>query len=104
MFAIVVIFLICAALTGIFTILELNWSIKNFLEGWNHYMGPLKIIALVLLPLYMMPIFLDVGITLAVTTFLGAEGMMGLMTSMVITSSVAGYLFYMRRKHNWKYF
>ena len=104
MFAIVVIFLICAALTGIFTILELNWSIKNFLEGWNSHMGPFKVIDIILLPLYMMPIFLDVGITLGVTTFLGAEGMMGLMTSMVITSSVAGYLFYMRRKHGWKYF
>lgn len=104
MLAVVVIFLSCAVLTGIFTILELNWSIKNFREGWHSYKGPFKVLAILKLPLYMMPILLDVGITLSITMFLGAEGMMGLMVSMTITSAIAGYLFYMRRKHGWKYF
>ena len=104
MFAIVIIFLVCAAATGMFIVLELNWSIRNFQNGWKSRKGPFKIIAIAMIPLYGMPIILDVLITIGVTMFLGAEGMMGLMTSMVITSSVGGYLFYKRRKHGWIYF
>ena len=103
MFGIVAIFGICAVATGIFMILELNWSIKNLMQTWHSLWGPLKIFIIPMIPLCFMPIILDVLITIGITMFIGAEGMMGLMTSMVICSCIAGYLFYMRRKHNWKY-
>ena len=96
-------FCIFALITGIFIILEINWSIKNVMENWKKFWGPLKIFAILLAPLCFMPVILDVVATIGIGTLLGAEGMMGMAVSMIITSSIAGYLFYMRRKHNWKY-
>ena len=96
-------FCIFALITGIFIILEINWSIKNVMENWKKFWGPLKIFAILLAPLCFMPVILDVVATIGIGTLLGAKGMMGMAVSMIITSSIAGYLFYMRRKHNWKY-
>jgi len=98
-----VIFGVCSLMTGLFIVLELNWSIQNLMRLWNRCWGPLKILAIILSPLCFMPVILDVIITLGVTMLLGAEGMMGLMASMVVASTVAGYLYYMRRKHGWQY-
>lgn len=92
-----------ALITGVFIILEINWSIKNVMENWEKFWGPLKIFAILLSPLCFMPVILDVTITIGIGMLLGAEGMMGMAVSMIITSAIAGYLFYMRRKHNWKY-
>lgn len=103
MFGITVIFGICALITGSFIILELNWSIQNIRYHWNRMWGPAKIVAILLAPFCMMPVILDVTITLAIAYLLGTSGMMGMMVSMVVTSTIAGYLFYMRRKHNWRY-
>jgi hypothetical protein len=103
MLGIVIIFGICALATGIFIILELNWSINNLMLTWDKLWGPLKIFILPMAPICFLPVLIDVAITLAVTSFLGAEGMMGLLTSGIICSAVAGYLYYMRRRHNWKY-
>lgn len=103
MFGIVIIFGICAIATCAFLILELNWSIKNLMTTWNSLWGPLKIFIIPMIPICFLPILIDVAITLAVIRFLGAEGMMGLLTAGIVCSGIAGYLYYMRRKHNWKY-
>ena len=100
---VVIIFGVCALMTGGFIILKLNWSINNVMENWKKFYGPLKIFAIILAPLCFMPVILDVSITIAIGLLLGTEGMMGMMVSMMVTSAIAGYLFYMRRKHKWKY-
>ncbi|HLD91486.1 MAG TPA: hypothetical protein VI911_10860 [Patescibacteria group bacterium] len=103
MFATVILFAITAILTGVFMILELNWSIHNLMRTWSQLWGPLKIMIIPMIPVCFLPIILDVAITLGIVTFLGAEGMMGLLTSSIMCSAIAGYLFYMRRKHQWRY-
>jgi hypothetical protein len=103
MLGIVIIFGICALTTGIFIILELNWSIHNLMATWAKLWGPMKIIIIPMAPICFLPVIIDVCITLGVTMFLGAEGMMGLLTSGIICSAIAGYLYYMRRKHNWRF-
>jgi hypothetical protein len=103
MFGVVIIFVLCAAATGLFMILEVNWSINNLMRTWNQLWGPLKIFIIPMFPICFMPVILDVLLTIGITMLLGAEGMMGLMVSMMICSAMAGYLFYMRRKHNWRF-
>jgi uncharacterized membrane protein HdeD (DUF308 family) len=93
----------CAIITGVFIILELNWSIQNIMDNWKKFWGPLKIFAILLAPFCFMPVILDVLITIGVGMLLGTSGMMGMMVSMLVTSIVAAFLYYMRRKHNWKY-
>lgn len=103
MLGIVIIFGVCAIVTGIFIILELNWSINNFMKLWAHFWGPGKILAILGFPICFLPVGIDVGITIGVGMLLGTEGMMGLMVSMMVTSIAAGYLYYMRRKHKWRF-
>lgn len=103
MLFVTLIFAVTALATGIFIILELNWSINNLMSTWNKLWGPAKILVIPMTPICFLPVIFDVAITLGVVSFLGAEGMMGLLTSGIICSSIAGYLYYMRRKHNWRY-
>lgn len=103
MFHIVIVFGVMGAITCLFMVLELNWSINNLMNTYNRLWGPSKILIIFMIPLCFMPIILDVVITIGVIAFLGAEGMMGLLVSSIICPGIAAYLYYMRRKHKWKY-
>ncbi len=99
MFATLIVFIIFGFITGAFIVMELNWSIKNVQINTKNG----KITGYLTIPLCFMPVIWDVLITIGISILLGTKGMMGMAVSMVACSMIAGYLFYARRKHHWRY-
>lgn len=97
-----VISIVLAGLTGFFIVMEINWSIHNFLDLANRK-GIKRILCVPMMPLCFMPVILDVLITIGIAKLIGTSGMIGMFMSAVVCSFVAGYLFYKRRKMGWRY-
>ena len=89
--------IVCAVITACFMIAEIHWSLQNVLrlmEGRNVF-G--KLIRIPFLPFCFLPLIWDVLITIGLTMLFGmGANLIGMMSSMVLCSLVAAYLFVQR--------
>ncbi|OGJ86563.1 MAG: hypothetical protein A2487_13490 [Candidatus Raymondbacteria bacterium RifOxyC12_full_50_8] len=101
MLEVLIIALVCGALSIIFIILEINASFNNLIRTWENLHGLSKLCMLWLWPLAILPVLIDVGITLGVVWLFSINGgMVGSMTAMMCSAFVSGYLFIRRKRHS----
>ncbi|OGJ90446.1 MAG: hypothetical protein A2268_02980 [Candidatus Raymondbacteria bacterium RifOxyA12_full_50_37] len=101
MLGVLIVALVCGGISIIFIIMEINQSFNNLCKTWETLHGIGKIQMLWLWPLAIMPVLLDVGITLGVVWLFSMNGgMVGMMTAMMCSALVSGYLFIRRKRHS----
>lgn len=98
MLALTIIGLSCGLISIFMIILEIDASMNSLNNTWNSLHGIKKIAMLWLWPKCVLPVLLDVGITLSVIWLFSMGGMIGMMISLMASAMISSYLYFRGRK------
>lgn len=98
MLTILLIALFFGLVSILFLIAEINQSFRNVEEIISAKRGVYKLTLIWLVPIALLPVLLDVAITLFVIWLFGMSGVLGMLLTLMASALVSVYLFFRRKR------